>query len=202
MVEYMPYVDSYGQIKELLNKIVEASVPTKFTNDFLSTILGLKSSSYRPMIPLLKRLGFLDQANIPTKTYSEFRDVSKSRIIMARQIMIAYNLLFNANTYAYKLKKEEIISKINTILGTSQDDKTVPKVAATFLELCKVADFEGTIQTTPDQEPKEIDKLHESSLPSSTKLGISYTINLNLPATGDVEVFNAIFKALRENLLK
>jgi hypothetical protein len=32
-------------------------------------------------------------------------------------------------------------------------------------------------------------------------IGFSYTINLNLPETTDVEVFNAIFKALRENLL-
>ena len=34
------------------------------------------------------------------------------------------------------------------------------------------------------------------------KLGLSYTINLNLPATTEIEVFNAIFKSLRENLLR
>jgi hypothetical protein len=34
-----------------------------------------------------------------------------------------------------------------------------------------------------------------------TNFGISYTINLNLPATTDVEVFNAIFKSLKENIL-
>jgi hypothetical protein len=28
------------------------------------------------------------------------------------------------------------------------------------------------------------------------------TINLNLPETSDVEVFNAIFRSLKENLLK
>jgi hypothetical protein len=33
-------------------------------------------------------------------------------------------------------------------------------------------------------------------------LNLSYTINLNLPETSDVEVFNAIFKSLKENLLK
>jgi hypothetical protein len=32
-------------------------------------------------------------------------------------------------------------------------------------------------------------------------LGLSYTVNLNLSETTDVEVFNAIFKALKENLL-
>lgn len=34
------------------------------------------------------------------------------------------------------------------------------------------------------------------------KLNLAYTINLVLPKTDDVAVFNAIFKSLRENLLK
>jgi hypothetical protein len=33
-------------------------------------------------------------------------------------------------------------------------------------------------------------------------LNLAYTINLNLPATSDIAVFNAIFKSLKENLLK
>ena len=33
------------------------------------------------------------------------------------------------------------------------------------------------------------------------KLGISYTINLNLPATTEIEVFNAIFKSLKNNII-
>jgi len=34
-----------------------------------------------------------------------------------------------------------------------------------------------------------------------TGLNLGYTINLHLPATSDIAVFNAIFKSLRENLL-
>ncbi len=54
--EYPPYVNGYGGIPKLFAKIKEATVPPKFTQDFLTTVLGLKSSSYRAMIPLLKRL--------------------------------------------------------------------------------------------------------------------------------------------------
>ncbi len=203
MTDYPPYVDSYGQLKDLFNKIKEASVPPKFTNDFLSAVLGLKSSSYRPMIPLLKRIGFIDQANVPTKAYAEYRDDTKSKVIMAQQIKSAYSKLYIAHTYAQKLKKDEIISKLSSVLGTSRDDKTLPKVAATFLELCKLADFEGEPQITPIVEQKESVVSGESA-PAAipTKLGISYTINLNLPATTDIEVFNSIFKSLKENLLK
>lgn len=37
---------------------------------------------------------------------------------------------------------------------------------------------------------------------AETRLGLSYTINLNLPATSDIAVFDAIFKSLKENVLK
>ena len=35
----------------------------------------------------------------------------------------------------------------------------------------------------------------------SVKFSIGYNINLNLPETANPEVFNAIFKALKDNLL-
>jgi hypothetical protein len=203
MTDYPPYVMSYGQLKELFAKIKEASVPPKFTVDFLSTVLSLKSSSFRPMVPFLKKLGFLDQANVPTKVYSDFRDESKSKVVMAHQIRSTYNQLYTAHSYAHKLKREEIISKLSSILGTSKEDEIVPKVAATFLELCKLADFEEEIQPPQTPELKENASAVSPIQPQAlAKLGISYTINLNLPATTDIEVFNAIFKALKENLLK
>jgi len=105
MVSYPPYVDAYGKIEEVFRKIIEAAVPPKVTNDFLYTKLGLKSTSYRAMIPLLKRIGFIDDANVPTAAYRDYRDEKKSKIIMAQQIRSAYKDLFAANEYAYKLKR-------------------------------------------------------------------------------------------------
>ncbi len=64
---------------------------------------------------------------------------------MAEQIRKAYADLTNAYTYAHRLKKDEIISKLSTVLGTSKDGRVLPIVAATFLELCKMADFEGEL---------------------------------------------------------
>jgi len=152
------------------------------------------------MIPFLKRLGFIDDANVPTQRYRDYRDEKKSKIIMAQRMREAYKELFAANEYAYRLKKEDIVSKLNTVLGTPRDDKTTPKVAASFLALCKLADFEkkGGKIIEPPKRGEKVDFLQQPA----AKLGISYTINLNLPPTTDVEVFNAIFKALRENLLK
>jgi len=203
MVNYPPYVDAYGRIKDLLNKIKEAAVPPKVTNDFIYTKLGLKSTSYRPMIPLLKKLNFINESQIPTQVYRDYREDSKSKIILAKQVKKAYSNLFEANEYAQKLKKEEIISKLTSLLGTSKDDKTLPKIASTFIELCKLSDFEHE-EPDGDEEKEEIptNSIIEPAQVHTGKLGISYTINLNLPPTTDGAVFDAIFKSLKEHLLK
>jgi hypothetical protein len=69
MADYPAYVNAYNGIPTLFQKIKTAAVPPKFTVDFLSTVLDMKSSSYRAMIPLLKKLGFIDAANVPTQAY-------------------------------------------------------------------------------------------------------------------------------------
>lgn len=209
--KYPPYVDAYNKIADVFTAIKSAAVPTKFNQDFLHTILGLKSSSYNAMIPLLKRLNFLDPTNQPTQAYKDYRDESLSKQVMAQQIKSSFDDLFKANEFAHKLKKEDITSKLKTLLGVADDDVTLPKVVGTFIELVKLSDFDGKhkapIKKTehPPEEkqpPSTQPPLASLTNGDDVKFGISYTINLNLPATTEIEVFNAIFKSLKENLLK
>ena len=207
MINYPPYVNAYGNIKNLFEKIRESSVPTKFTHDFLSTSLGLKSSSYRAMIPLLKKLRFLDQDNIPTETYKDYRgDISLSKKIMAEKIKEAYPDLYKANEFAHELKKEEVMSKLKQITGAGDSDKVILAATGSFVELCKLADFDGEnlierekqLEESESMPPEDEDvKQHKLK-----EIGINYTINLSLPATTDMNVFNAIFKSLKEHILK
>ena len=66
MSDYPPYMNAYGSISKVLNKMIEAKRPDRFTQDFLDTVLALPSSSLRPIIPLLKRIGFLNSDGSPT----------------------------------------------------------------------------------------------------------------------------------------
>jgi hypothetical protein len=202
---YPPYVNAYGGLPTLFAEIKKASVPPKVTNDFLYSVLGLKSTSFRAMIPLLKRLGFIDQSNVPTQSYKDFRDSKLCGSVMTERVKASYAELFAANEYANKMGKKELVEKLTTVLGTSADDSVIPNVASTFLELVKLADFDGTPakKKQKDNPPEESQEHEERPQHSQTglKMGISYTINLNLPATTEVEVFNAIFKSLKEHIL-
>jgi hypothetical protein len=211
--DYPPYVNAYGGIPSLFAAIKAAAVPPKFTYDFMTTSLGLKSSSYRAFIPMLKRLGFIDQGSVPTQVYRDFRDQQQSGAVMARQLTNAYSSLYTANEYAHQLNKKELQDKLRTITGAAEDDGNIPAVASTFIELAKFASWNGSTPTKVETTSKENNNGgggehirgtngREQILPAATGLGLSYTINLNLPATTEIEVFNAIFKSLRENLLK
>ena len=90
------------------------------------------------------------------------------------------------------------------------NDKNIIAVTGTFIELVKLGDFEEKFKKAPKKKEKDIEpsKEPEDQKPSQiqhlhppARLGISYTINLNLPATTEIEVFNAIFKSLKEHIL-
>lgn len=202
-VEYPAYVNGYGGIPKVFAAIREAAVPPKFTQDFLSDVLGLKSSSYRAMIPLMKKLGFIDPANVPTQAYRDVRDAAQAGRVIAARMREAYKVLFNASEYIYKLDKPALVAKLRTVLGAGEDDANIQYVAGTFTELSKMAAWDGTPAPKPNP-PADPHKNGGAGGASKEldKIRLSYTINLNLPATTEIEVFNAIFKSLRENLLR
>jgi len=196
MPENPPYVNAYGKLGALFAKICEASTPPKFTQDYLETVLDFKSSSDRAFPSFLKRLGFLDSANVPTQDYKDYRDASQSKSVMAKLVKSAYATIFSASEYAYKLDKTELTNTVKRVTGLAEDDQVLEAIVGTFSNLCALADFEAT---PPRKENKEKEKEVTQGKPSGVNL--SYTIVLNLPSTTDIEVFNAIFKSLRENIL-
>ncbi len=207
MPDYPPYVNAYNSIPKLFSRIKTAAVPPKVTQDFLESVLELRSSSHRALIPLLKKLGFIDQGNVPTQAYKDFREDSLSGNVMAQRIREAYPSIFAANEYAHKLNKTELQNKLRSITGAAEDDQYVPAVASTFIELSKLASWDGAGLRRHDVRSQAVngekDKPDTGNKPESVGgFGLSYTINLNLPATTEIEVFNAIFKSLRDNMLR
>jgi|SRR5882724_9875840 len=98
MADYPPYVNAYNSIPKLFEGIKTAAVPPKVSQDFLESVLDLKSSSHRALISLLKKLGFIDDANAPTQAYKDFREDSLSGATMAQKIREAYSGLFGTTS--------------------------------------------------------------------------------------------------------
>lgn len=209
MAEY-PYVLANGKIPDLFDKIAVAAKPDKFSQDFLEKI-GFTSSNDRNFTPLLRKMAFLSEANIPTQRYDLLRDSTQRGGAIAAGIKDAYADLFSVNTTINTASSAEIKGAISRTSG--YPESTVDRVYTTFAALCKLANFSGSILAHNNQsgvdtknppEPVAPPKLHtnDTTLEKGTSIGKSlhYNIHIHLPATTDISVYNAIFKSLKENL--
>lgn len=201
----LPYMNAYGNIPKVFNKIITAQTPAKFTQDFLKSVLGVKSSSAQPVIPFMKRLGMLSSDGAPTNLYTQFRSDSKRGSAAAVALQNGYAPLFESNEYAFKLDDSELLDLVIQITGLNSDSKSAKAIVASFKAVNEFADFDVKLPAIEQQDDTDKDtdmprqSNNDAGLPS--RLGLSYTINLNLPATSDIAVFDAIFKSLKENIL-
>lgn len=106
------------------------------------------------MIPLLKNLGFLDQANNPTLTYAFLKGEDR-KVTLAEGIRLAYEPLFKANESAWKLQGDPLKRLIAQVGGT--DDDITSRIAAAFSSLVKVADFNSSPKSLEPKPLKEED---------------------------------------------
>jgi Family of unknown function (DUF5343) len=208
----LPYVTGYGNVSKALKKIREAATPERVSQDFVKTVLGISGGSGDQMTSFLKKVGFADSTGLPTDIYKKFRSNDlASKQACAEAIRFGYKPLFVKNEYCYKLKDEELKGLIVEVTGQAADSTSVLYAFNCFKNMRIFADFEqgvnsiaqlSKVDDTDQNDSSNRSHRDENFQGKQVGLRLSYTINLNLPATSDVSVFNAIFKSLKENLLK
>lgn len=218
MAENLPYSTSVGTLEKVLDKIKSASTPERFTQDFVSTKLAMKGGTARAQIPLLKKMKLVAEDGSPTELYREYRNPNKSRFALGKAFKILYSRLYEMNEYVHDASEQEVLGLIVEATGSPHDSASTKCTLSTFNMLRKKADFEtyedsGLMEDDPiphdtergqgeDQTTMRISSKETPTHNSTTGINLSYTINLNLPATKDIEVFNAIFKSLKQHLLQ
>jgi hypothetical protein len=203
--QLLPYVPSYGNITRVLGKIKEAQTPDRFTQDYLGTTLGMTGGSATPVIPYLKRTGFLGSDGAPTDLYKRFRNREQSGAAAAEALRKGYARLYEVNEKAHTLGDSALRGAIIQVTGLEGGSSTLRAIVGSFNALKAAADFSqngasaGMSDDQADIENIDGDDVGERELAG---VNLSYTINLHLPPTSDIAVFNAIFKSLREHLLR
>jgi len=212
MSEPLPYLAAPGSIIKCLEKISNAATPEKVTGDFVKTKLAIKGGTGGALPAFLKKIGFVNSDGTPTDIYIQFRNPAEAGYAVARAIKIGYKPLYESNEYAHELNDTALKGLIVQVTGQEAKSIIVTYTLRTFKNLIKLADFDITTSdsTSVENDDKDVKAItpirtqtNNEPKPSTRKLGmnLSYTINLNLPATSDISVFNAIFKSLKENLL-
>jgi hypothetical protein len=203
----LPYVTAPGNIEKALKGIQTAATPESVSQDFVKTILQIKGGSGNQITAYLKKIGFANADGTPSDIYKKFRNPSTAGKAAADALRYGYAPLFVRNEYMYKLSDEDLRGLVIEETGQGDDSNTVPLILAAIKALKKFAKWtpsetEGAQGTELVTQPVPPEAKQAASRSATLGLNLSYTINLNLPVTSDIAVFNAIFKSIRDNLLK
>jgi len=194
------YVLAVNRIPDLYQKIRDGQAPDRFTNQLLKD-WGFRSTNDRAFIPLLKAMGFLTSDGIPTPRYNEYRDHSKSKTVMGQALREAYADVFLIKEHPTPADKGAVEGKFKSFHNVS--DHVANLMAKTFMAQLALADLSHKVVSAEPQKSDKPSEVVESLGAHATKKGapsLHYNIQIHLPATKDLEVYNAIFKSIREHL--
>lgn len=197
------YVLATNRIGDIFGKIRDGQAPERFTNQLLKD-WGFSSTNDRAFVPLLKALGFLSADGIPTQRYSDYRDHSRSKQVMAQALRDAYSDIFLIKEHPTPSDRQAIEGKFKSFHNAS--DHVASLMTKTFMGLLSLADLSSKHQHPPIDIPPAKKPIESPEKPFSSKFdgmspSLHYNIQIHLPATKDVEVYNAIFKSLKEHLV-
>jgi hypothetical protein len=214
MAKELPYLPTYKNVGLLFQKIASAKIPEAFVQKYLYETLGLKASGDRPLIPLLKAMGFIDQTGKPTPEYSKLKNNSLAGEAIASGVKKAYAPLFAANENAHTLSLPELKGLVAQVAGTDTD--TTGKIAGTLNSLFKVADFSKLngssrpLNGNDEEEDDDDDDVEEDEFKQKINGNkgkyrkqmnpeFHYNIQIHLPTNATEETYLNIFNALRKS---
>lgn len=204
------YLVTTKNLKPIIDAVIGAQAPSKFTIAFIKN-LGFKSNNDRLYLKLFKDLGLLDSTGVPTNKYFEFIDRTQTKQVLGELVMKAYEDLFALNKTAYKMSKNDVKNKFKTLTQGAKTDNVLSLMANTFKALCEQSDFEKSANIVPVGNDDNFEQVDDFANNQKQQLGeiinksitteMHYNIQIHLPETKDIAVYDAIFKSLKEHLL-
>jgi hypothetical protein len=205
------YLLTTKNLDAFFNSLLNAQAPPRVTNKFLEH-LEFKSTNDRLFIGVLKFLGFIDNNGVPQERYFNFLDQTQSKQVLAEAIKEAYSDLFSINVKAHEMSANEVKNKLKTLTQGSKSETVLGCMSNTFTALCRYADFSKhasnemvqvrkTESITEEVHGNDQQKHTHELINKKITTEMHYNIQIHLPETRDITVYDAIFKSLKDHLL-
>ena len=199
MAEYK-YTTVFGKLEGVLEKLRTTGVPAKANTDWLKS-LGFTSSNDKSIPPILKALGFIDNSNVPTTRWREYRGANH-RQVLGSSVREAYSSLFNLFPDACARSDAELESFFRT--QTDGGDQVVRKLVGTFKALCTNADLGGSAslganapESRQGKEPKEGRASPPDSAPAPS---LHIDIQIHISPDSSADQIDQIFESMARHL--
>jgi hypothetical protein len=193
-----------ARIRDLLQKIQTVGVLDKLNIPNLN-VIGFKSSNDRPLIKVMKAIGFILASGEPTDRWQRYRNKQIAGGVLAEGIRDHYGELYKIYPDAHLKDNEALRNFFST--HTKVSASTLNLMVLTFKTLCELADFSTIIPDSLTQaEQADMDVAHEIEQPVIRKEKSGCTININiqlaLPSDATKETFDAFFESMKKHLIE
>ena len=120
--------------------------------------------------------------------------------------------MFNLRKDAQNLSVDEVKNKLKTLTQGQKSDNVLNMMASTFKALCDLADWsetKTTIANTSDdtiEKEKTVKEMPQKNnglqviAGKENEIGLHYNIQIHLPETTNMAVYDAIFQSLKKHL--
>ena len=217
-----PYVNTIGGLSKAIQHFRNSFPLTVDASTLQKLAIAPNNESY--VISTLRFLGFVDDNDRKTDAagavFSQHPDEAFAQALSAR-VADAYSELFDLHGEAsWTLSDDQLISYFR---GADQTSAVVGRrQASTFRVLARFAghgESPNVASTSQSRKPRQEGRArpkptaprpatkdtsqggHTSVTPSSPRVGLTVRVEVNLPADGDQDTYDRIFRSIRENLL-
>jgi hypothetical protein len=197
----LPYTQASGVFKKALDGIISASQPERFTQNFLETVIGVTGGSSRYVPPLLKKMGFLTSDGVPTELYTSFRTDGSRSSAAFEGLKNAFGELFQRNEFIHRASEADTKDNIVAITGLTKTDMHVGYIYSTFKVVRDFITNEGEIRPRIESVSAQVDAQGHQANSAPSRIGLVNNLNIVLPESTNITVYNLIFQSLRSNIL-
>ena len=222
-----PYMGSKGPIVQLINHL-RNSFPQNLDANTLKK-LGIGPNNEGVLLNVLRFIGVIDEAGQKTESGAKvftLHDDSAFQTALSELVKNGYSELFSLygdksweldtdalitffrqhdQTSALTGKRQAITFETLTSLCGHKEMPTVKDKSKTNAQSPKNEKIEKKVKKTPKSSPPEskpqVQQIPSSTIPKQGTVGLTVRIEVNLPADGDQDTYDRIFKSIRENLL-
>lgn len=220
MADTHPYISGVGNVEKMINQL-RKTFPQVVTSETVKK-LGLASNNESYLINVLQFIGLIDEEGNRTEegaeVFSHHTDESFAKAF-GELVKKSYHSLFDLHDeHAWDLEIDDLITFFRKNDKTS--DAIGQRQAKTFKILAGLSGHgelitavkstkskQSKVQATPKKKTKVVNSSKSSPLKggedksAARSVGLTVRVEVNLPADGTKEIYDNIFKSIKENLI-
>ncbi|AYG58043.1 DUF5343 domain-containing protein [Rhizobium jaguaris] len=151
-------------------------------------------------------MGFLTSDGVPTELYAKFRTDGGRSSAATQGLRAAFQEIFKRSEWAHTVDDAKLRDIVVEVTGLGPSDHILKAIIATFKAIRSFVvpglERDDAVPITGVEEVENASTGVGVAPSSNGDIRLAYNINIVLPETSDLKVLNAIFRSIRENLMR